>query len=89
MKDMMNSIDAQIEKYQQILENLVFMKKSDKYEIKSRMLNELFLKFADVEKLDKCYKSVKDILEYQYKDTESELEKCKKMNCRSATCLFS
>ena len=90
MKDMRNSIDAQIEKYQHILVNLVFMKNLDKCdEIKSRTLNELFLKFADVKKLDECYKSVKDRLEDQYKDTESELEKCKKMNWRSVTCLFS
>ena len=40
---MMNSIDAQIEKYHWILENLVFMKNSDKCdEIKSRMLNDCF-----------------------------------------------
>ncbi|KAK2715204.1 hypothetical protein QYM36_010002 [Artemia franciscana] len=79
MNDMRNSIDAQIEKYQQVLVNLVFMKNSVKCdEIKSRTLNELFLKFADVEKLDECYKSVKDRLEDQYKDIESELEKCKK-----------
>ena len=48
------------------------------------------LNFADVEKNDECYKSVKDRLEDQYKDTESELEKCKKkINWRSVTCLFS
>jgi len=79
MKDMRNSIDAQIEKYQHILVNLVFMKNLDKCdEIKSRTLNELFLKFADVKKLDECYKSVKDRLEDQYKDIEIELEHCKK-----------